>query len=398
MASRRYRPCPGALGIKPPVAAQSTELRHAKTTILLLALAAALAVPSAAQALPRTFFGIGPQTGLSATDVAYMKAGGIGSVRWPVGWASVQPTARRSYDWSSVDPAVEAAARRGLTVLPFLYGTPRWLAGKPTTLPVDSGRARSAWKAFVRAAVERYGPGGTFWAEHAPLGGGGIGVQYETATPLRPLPIRTWQVWNEANFFYFAFPVSTARYAKLLKLTYPAIRSADPKAKVLLSGLFGDPDEGGRRGMNADDFLAGLYRVPGIERYFDAVALHPYAFHVEDLEELTESMREVILENDDPGAGLYLTEMGWGSQNDPDLVAFEQGMAGQARELRGAYRYLIRDRTRLNLKGAYWFSWKDVQGDCNFCDSVGLFHEGPRFKPKPSWHAFVKITGGRARP
>jgi hypothetical protein len=373
-------------------------LRTAKTTILLLALAAALAMPSAAGALPRGFFGIGPQTPLSETDVAYMKAGGIGSVRWPVGWGSVQPTAKRNYDWSSVDSAVEAATRRGLTVLPFLYGTPRWLAAKPTTLPVDSGRARSAWKAFVRAAVERYGPGGTFWAEHSAGGTGGVGVEYETAIPLRPMPIRTWQIWNEANFFYFAFPASPSRYAKLLKLTYPAIKSADPGAKVLLSGLFGDPDEGGWRGMDADDFIERLYRVRGTERYFDAVALHPYAFHVDDLEDLTEGVREVLLENRDPGASLYVTEMGWGSQNDPHVVAFEQGRAGQARELRGAYRYLIANRHRLNLKGTYWFSWKDVQGDCNFCDSVGLFHEGAGFRPKPAWRAFVGITGGRARP
>ncbi len=372
-------------------------MRTAKTTILLLALAAALA-PAAAQALPRTFFGIGPQTGLSEADVAYMKAGGIGSVRWPVGWPSVQPTAKRSYDWSSVDSAVEAAARRGLTILPFLYGTPRWLAAEPTKLPIDSGRARSAWRAFVKAAVQRYGPGGSFWAEHAPAGGIGTGVQYETTTPLRPLPIRTWQVWNEANFFYFAFPVLTARYAKLLKLSAPAIKSVDPSAKVLLSGLFGDPDQGGRFGMNADDFLARLYRVPGIERHFDAIALHPYAFHVDDLEDLTEAMRDVARENRDPGVALYITEMGWGSQNDPNVVAFEQGMAGQARELRGAYRYLIRNRRRLNLKGTYWFSWKDIQGDCNFCDSVGLFHEGAGFRPKPAWRAFVSLAGGRARP
>ncbi len=373
-------------------------MRTVKTTILLLALAAALVAPTSAGALPRSFFGIGPQTGLSDTDAAYMKAGGIGSVRWPVGWGSVQPTAKRSYDWSSVDPAVEAAASRGLTILPFLYGTPRWLARKPTTLPIDSGRARSAWTAFVKAAVQRYGPGGTFWAEHAPSVSGGVGIEYETPTPLRPLPIRTWQIWNEANFFYFAFPVSPSRYAKLLKLSYPAVKSVDPRAKVLLSGLFGDPDESGPRGMDADDFIERLYRVRGTERYFDAVALHPYAFHVDDLEELTEGVREVVRENQDSGVDLYLTEMGWGSQNDPHVVAFEQGMAGQARELRGAYRYLIRNRHRLNLEGTYWFSWKDIQGDCSFCDSVGLFHEGAGFRPKPAWRAFVGITGGRLRP
>ncbi len=370
-------------------------LRTAKNTILLLALAVSLTVPSAAQALPRTFFGIAPQTSLNNTDGAYMKAGGIGSVRWPVNWDTVQPTARGGYDWSSVDPAVEVAARRGLTVLPFLYGVPHWIARKPTTMPIDSGRARRAWIAFVTEAVERYGPGGEFWTERAP--GGVAAVNYVQPLP-RPMPIRTWQVWNEANFFYFAFPVSPSRYARLLKLTHGTIKAADPSAKVLLSGLFGNPDEGGKRGMDAVKFLDALYRVPGIQRYFDAVALHPYAFHVDDLEELTEGVREVVLDNRDPAASLYITEMGWGSQNDPNIVAFEQGIRGQARELRKAYGYLIANRHRLNVKGTYWFSWKDIAGACNFCDSVGLFREGDRFKPKPAWRSFIALTGGRPRP
>jgi hypothetical protein len=369
-------------------------MKSAKTKILLLTLFAALFAPSAAQALPREFFGVAPQTGLTDKDTAYMKAGGIGTVRWPIGWPAVQPTPKARYDWGSIDPAVEAAARRGLTVLPFLYGTPRWLANKPTTLPVDSGRARKAWAAFVKAAVKRYGPGGEFWAEHAPAV---AGVNYVPAIP-RPLPIRNWQVWNEANFFYFAYPVSPSRYAQLLKLAHGAIKSVDPGAKVVLSGLFGNPDEGSKKGMDATDFLEALYRVPGIKASFDAVALHPYAFHVDALEELVEGVRNVVLENHDPGAGLYITEMGWGSQNDPNVVAFEQGIQGQARELRKAYSYLIANRSQLNLKSTYWFSWKDLQGDCTFCDSVGLFREGAAFKPKPAWRAFVALTGGRARP
>ncbi len=371
-----------------------TELRHAKKTILLLAFVATLAAPAMAQALPRTFFGIAPQTILTDTDAAYMKAGRIGSVRWPFNWSTVQPTLKGGYDWSSIDPAVAAAARRGLTILPFIYGTPRWVAPKVTTMPIDSARARNAWLTFVKAAVKRYGPEGEFWALHAPAV---AGINYVPAVP-RPMPIRTWQVWNEANFFYFAYPVSPARYSRLLKLTQPVIKSADPSAKVILSGLFGNPDEEGRRGRDATDFLAALYRVPGIERYFDAVALHPYAFHVDDLEELTEGIREVIVDNRDFSSSLYITEMGWGSQNDPHIVAFEQGIRGQARELRKSYTYLIGNRHRLNLKGTYWFSWKDVPGACNFCDSVGLFHAGDRLKPKPAWRAFVALTGGRARP
>lgn len=347
-------------------------MRAAKTAVILVATAVALLAPTAARALPPSFFGIAPQTPLTDTDAVYMKAARIGAVRWPVNWALVQPTPNGGYDWSSVDPAVEAARRRGLQVLPFLYGTPRWVAAKPTTLPVDSARARSAWLAFVREAVRRYSA----------------------------LGVHTWQVWNEANFFYFAYPASPGRYVRLLKPTYTEIKADDPRAKVILSGLFGNPDEGGSRGMDASKFLAALYRVPGIERYFDGVALHPYAFHVDDLEALTEEVREVVVENHDPGAGLYVTEMGWGSQNDPNVVAFEQGIAGQARELRKAYGFLIANRARLNLKAAYWYSWKDnpEYTACSFCDSVGLFRSGRAFKPKPAWRAFVALTGGRARP
>jgi hypothetical protein len=373
-----------------------TPLRPVKTTVLLLALVAVLLAPAAAQALPRTFFGIAPQTALTDRDASYMKAGGIGSVRWPINWATVQPTARGGYDWSSVDPAITAASRKGLKFLPFLYGTPRWIAKKPTTLPVDSGRARRAWLAFVDAAVERYGPEGEFWSQHAPSQATANSVP---AVP-RPQPVRTWQIWNEANFFYFAYPVSPSRYARLLKPTYKEIKADDPFAKVVLSGLFGAPDQGGKQGRDATKFLAALYRVPGIKNYFDGVALHPYAFHVEDLEELTEEMREVMIENHDSRTGLYLTEMGWGSQNDSKIVAFEQGIHGQARELRKAYAFLIASRHRLKIKGTYWYSWKDnpEYTACSFCDSVGLFKAGNGFRPKPAWRAFVALSGGRARP
>jgi hypothetical protein len=349
-------------------------------------------VPAGAQALPTSFFGIAPQTALSDTDTQYMRAGRIGSVRLPVPWNSVQPTANGGYQWGGIDQAVAVAARGGLRVLPFLYGTPRWLARKPTKLPIDSGRARAAWTAFVSAAVERYGPSGDFWAERAP----GV-VQYEPAIP-RPLPIRAWQVWNEANFFYFTFPVSPIRYARLLKLTHRAVKRADPGARVILSGLFGRPDQQGPRGMDADVFLDKLYVVRGIKSKFDGVALHPYAVDAAELEGMTEEMRDVVRENRDPRAQLYITEMGWGSKNNFQQVAFEQGPRGQVRQLRDSYRYLIANRGRLNLKGTYWFTWKDVRGSCNFCDSTGLFRQGTRFKPKPAWHAFVALTGGRARP
>jgi hypothetical protein len=356
----------------------------------LLAIAVALPTGDAGGSLraPRSFFGIAPQTIPTEADAEYMRAGGIGSVRWPLAWSGVQPTAKGGYEWGGFDEVVTAAARQHLQVLPFLYSTPPWLAPKYTTLPVGNARQRSAWFTFVWAAVERYGPRGQFWREHGP----------GSAEPLPETPIRTWQIWNEANFFYFAYPVSPSRYAQTLELAHRAVKAVDPGAQVLLSGLFGDPYPSGLRGMSAVEFLEALYRVPGIKSRFDAIALHPYAIDAGTLAELTEGVRQVALDNGDGGAGIYITEMGWGSQNDFNQVAFEQGTWGQVQQLRASYQFLLENRQRLNLKGVYWFTWKDIEGSCNFCDSTGLFHIGNRFKAKPAWHAFVDLTGGRPRP
>jgi hypothetical protein len=375
----------------------SMKLRIPVSLLLMAALAAALFVvaPSGSSALalpraPKGFFGIGPQTALTPGDARFMKAGGIESIRVPVSWGAIQPKEKGAYEWSGLDATVLIASQAGLRVLPFFYSTPRWLSSDWRRLPVDNARQRSAWKAFLQAAVKRYGPGGEFWNEHSPTS------QYLPKIK-EPVPIREWQIWNEVNFHYFAYPVSVTRYAKLVKLSGPAIKAVDPSAKVILSGLFGEPKATGVRGMSAVDFLSAFYRAPGVKNAFDGIALHPYAVDTESLEEMVEEIHEVTLENHDRPA-LYITEMGWGSQNDFEQVAYEQGIWGQVQELRDSYSFLLENARRLNLKAAYWFSWKDLPDSCTFCDSVGFFHAGPKFHAKPAWRAFVAITGGRSSP
>lgn len=338
--------------------------------------------PAAAEALPRGFFGIVPQTALGKQDMARMRSGGVETVRALMSWSAVEPSARGGYDWSGFDDLVADAAEQRLEVLPFLISTPHWLAHDWRTLPVANGRQRRAWGEFVRAAVERYGRRGTFWLEHGPF----------SSRPLPRVPIRAWQIWNEENFFYFAQPPSPSRYARLLAVTHRAMRRADPRADLVLGGLFGNPGQRPPRAYDAVDFLGRLYQVRGVKADFDAVALHPYAADTAVLRVLVEGLRRTMIENHDRRAGLYLTELGWGSQYDPRTVSFEVGLHGQARELRSAYRYLIADHRRLGLRQLDWFTWKDTTGACNFCDSSGLFRRGARFRPKPAWHAFVSFA------
>src|SRR6202000_239142 len=113
--------------------------------------------------------------------------------------------------------------------------------------------------------------------------------------------------------------------------------------------------------------------------------------------ELVEAVHEVTVENHDR-VPLYITEMGWGSQNDFQLAAFETGVYGQVEKRTAAYTYLLQNRTRLDLKQVYWFSWKDLAESCAFCDSVGLFKSGNAFRPTPAWRPFVPIPHGRTHP
>jgi hypothetical protein len=351
-------------------------------TALSSSLIALLALASAAQALPRGFFGIVPQTALGKRDVARMRSGGVDTIRVAVSWSAIQQSAGGGYEWGGLDDTVALAAEEHIEVLPFLFSTPRWLAHDWRTLPVRNARQRRAWGEFVRAAVERYGSRGEFWLEHGP----------GSNRPLPKVPIRTWQVWNEENFFYFARPPSPTAYARLLTVTRSAVHRGDPRADVVLGGLFGNPPQDPPRAWDAADFLDRLYRVQGVKASFDGVALHPYAADTGALRSLVEGVRGVMVRHRDRRAGLYLTELGWGSQYDPRLVSFEVGLRGQARELRSAYRYLIGNRHRLGLRQVDWFTWKDLPGACNFCDSSGLFRRGSRFRPKPAWRAFVSFA------
>ena len=362
---------------------------------LLCLLAAVGPSPAAAAevkpAQRQGLFGISPQEKFTGEDAAYMRAGGIETVRAQLDWGAAQPGPNAPYDWGSLDENVTIAALHGLRVMPFVIDTPSWLARNGTTLPLVSPEARAAWSHFLEAAVRRYGPEGEFWREHAPGAG-------SDEPPIdHPLPIRTWQIWNEANYHYFAYPVSPSRYGRLLRISSPAIKRVDPGARVITAGLFSSPDARGKLGMPATTFLDKLYHLPGIEKYFDGISVHPYSPDLATLEELVYAFRRVAVLHDDQ-VPLYITELGWGSQNDPKVVSFERGYKGQARNLRRAYRFLLSERKFLDLKNVFWFSWKDLPGTCSFCDSVGLFGAGEGFHPKPAWYAFVRLTGGRLRP
>ena len=160
------------------------------------------------------FFGVVPQTAVFGGDVDRMGIANVGVMRIIINWAAVDPTAADGdNDWSSVDGLMLEAARNGIELQPFIFGTPSWVAqsldnhscsgDKCITFAPKSKAALAAWQKFVGEAVARYGPGGTFFAENP-------------AVPV--VPIKDWQAWNEMNSKTFFAPKPKPKlYAKLLK-------------------------------------------------------------------------------------------------------------------------------------------------------------------------------------
>lgn len=377
--------------------------RKAAALALVLALLATLAFAAKAEALPANFWGVVPQTSLAEEHFERLDKGGVESVRVSLGWADLQPQKNGPVNWGGVDYLVEQAALSGLDVLPTISGAPTWAvptanvqgdrtAKAPAHLPVR-GAAAGGWRSLLIQAVERYGPGGQFWVTHPNV-------------PMRP--IRSWQIWNEPNFKYFVARPNPAEYGKLVKLSYSALKSADPGAQLVLAGLFsqplgaryirvikGKPKLQHRASINyfASYFLEQMYkRNPGIKSRFSAVALHPYTESWRYLTPEIEEVREVLKASHDPAKALWITELGWSSGPKRANDAFAKGPGGQVTELRGAFRLLTAKAAKWRIKRLYWFSVEDAKGYCNFCDGTGLFTEA--FKPKRSWREYAKFAGG----
>jgi hypothetical protein len=204
------------------------------------------------------------------------------------------------------------------------------------------------------------------------------------------LPIRTWQVWNEPNLEP-TFPPrpSPRKYARLVRISHDAITQQDPRAQILLAGM------PGYTGFRAWRYLDRLYRQPGIKRDFDAVALNPYSPDVRHVMTQIKRTRRVMTGHGDADAPVWITELGWGS-DDPDKFGINRGIQGQKRMLRRTFLQLARTRHRWNLRHVLWFDWRDppphARG-CSFCNSSGLFRHGGA--PKPAWRAFLRVAGRR---
>jgi len=341
---------------------------------------------SSAAAADDLLFGVVPQSGLASKEVERMRRGRIDSVRLGFPWSTVGRL-RDAYDWGPIDHMVRQVASEGLTILPTLSGSPEWAARRDGFDCTGYGcipyapasiETRYAFARFAGAAVERYGPDGSFWENNPDL-------------PYRPIGV--WQIWNEQNSQSFYMPdADPLAYAEVVKLAAAEIHRVDEGAEVVLGGMFGPRSSARLDG--AARYLRDLYRVPGFRQSFEGVAIHPYSPTVSGtLGQIRAALRVVRKRSDN--ADLWITEIGWASSGNRDerLVT---DVKGQARLLRETFSHFVEAARRWRLRGAYWYAWRDTRRSeavCAWCSGAGLLTR--RGEAKPAYRMLRRVAVGR---
>jgi hypothetical protein len=368
-----------------------------KLSIMAIALslvAGTASTATAATKVPPAFVGVvadGPllldQSVSFDGQLNTMVGGGVQTMRVVFNWAGAQPY--RTFadvppdqvsryqdeggvptDYTETDRLVTAAAERRLVLLPVVLIAPAWDARHPGSF-ASPPRDPKPYADYTAALARRYGPGGSFWAEHPELAA---------------QPLRQWQIWNEPSLKQFWSDQPFARdYVKLLRLARQAIRGVDGHAKIVLAGL---PNK-------SWEALAQIYRAGG-RGLFDVAAFHPFTASVNGVKTILERGRQVMAKNGDARKPLWVTELSWTSAKGKTSVTYgnEETQQGQARKLTSAYDMLASVRRKLRIGRVYWYTWlsRDSQHDYPF-DWAGLSRVTSKgVRAKPAFTAFRRVA------
>jgi hypothetical protein len=194
-------------------------------------------VPTAAAHARSTEIGITDDRNLmpggprAEAAVKQWKALGVDNVRIFAQWRQIAPKTRPSgfnganpsspgYVWGFLDGAVTRVRQAGMTVSLTITGPgPVWSSSKPKLRRPAYKPKPGAYKAFATAVARRYGA-----------------------------RVDRYILWNEPNISTWlapqasckrgrCTPVSPHLYRSLVRAAYPAVRAADPGAKVVIGAL-----------------------------------------------------------------------------------------------------------------------------------------------------------------
>ncbi len=288
---------------------------------------------------------------------------GAGWVRLWASWEQTQP-GPATWDQHMLDvsnQSVNEAKAKGLKVLMVVQRSPAWASGgkggiHPPTDPSTFGAAMGGFAAKI--------PG-----------------------------VDAWELWNEEDeTIFWAGGADPAKYAAMVKSAYPAIKAAQPNDIVVTGATVG----------NNFDFIEALYGQ-GIKGYFDAVGVHtdtaclvngPDVHYRDEQGKIGRytftgyrEVHSVMARHGDGDKPIWMTELGWNTQDDSPGSCSTGMWAGQkplgvsedqqAEFLTQAYRCLAADPY---VQVALWFGIQDIPGS-KYAAGYGLYRANGSAKP-----------------
>lgn len=279
-------------------------------------------------------------------NMARLREGNVRWVRLMVDWRYCEPRPGRYY-WDSLDRVVGMLNREKIGISACLYEQPDWAEVGQTDWRVRP----EYWERFGRAVARRFRD-----------------------------RIAAYEIYNERPTG--AWPRVAERradlYVPVLKAAYRGIKSGDPKALVLMTGLWEFPMY----------YLEDMYRA-GAKGCFDAVNIHYYLRMSRDpryMDPFRGDLRLVLKQVDyvtrkygDSGVPVWFTEFGWPAT--AESQAFPVGDQKMAEYL--AYFYRVCADSGL-VEKVFWYVYY-------LSDGMALWHQG-RDRKRPAFHTHLDFS------
>ncbi|MBI4585975.1 MAG: cellulase family glycosylhydrolase [Planctomycetes bacterium] len=278
-------------------------------------------------------------THASDQELDLLQGGGFRWVRMDFAWDGVEREPGK-FDFSAYDHLHEITARRGIRNLWIIdYGHSKHTGG----LPPSTAEERALYARFAGAAAARFK---------------GKNI--------------LWEIWNEPNIKQFWKPAPNAEhYTVLVKEAVPAIRQADPEARVAV---------GATSGIDLR-FLEACF-AGGLLDFCDIVTVHPYR------RKAPETAAPEILR-------LRNLLARYAPRREIPIYSGEWGYTSKDHPVDEQARYLARQQIHNRLLGlplSIWYDWKDDGPDPNEREHRFGTVEYETLKPKPAYNAIRNLT------
>jgi hypothetical protein len=288
-------------------------------------------------------------------------------------WADVEPVRGGGYHWEAlaeVDENIRRLQDAGIEPTLVIARSPAWaqnIAGRLCSPPRPE--FVPDYVAFARALAARYAG-----------------------------RVNYWEIWNEPDVAPSETTDDTGMgcwltstppylgggyYGEVVKQVAPAIKAANPKAKVIAGALLYDwPDDSKPRA-----FLDGLL-ASGAGPSFDALSFHAYGeWGAGDLLiNKTARIRQLLNSYGMPNKALIATEIAatCGSTNitscPPNFEAWKQRQANYAARI-------YAEAIALNLSGAFWYTLVSQSPGFNYSQLID--EQNGALAPRDSYYAFL---------